>query len=177
MKVKVEERSPVGPFLAGVTVGLLSAGVVLATSLVGVRQRPLRVEVATSRIAEHVREEVRVAVRRELPGTIASLRREIPARAAAEAGRRLAQTRVELGGFQVPVPPAAIQVVQSKTEEALRAGFDMAVRKEDLDATADRLSEQAYLLVTQRLNQMLAGQTFVVRPWPWISLPVTVVPQ
>lgn len=161
-------------FGLGVLVGLMAAGAVAAMQLMLLQRRGVEVHVDTTRIALQVQAEVRDALKRELPAAIAQLRREVPARAAAETARRLGETRLHIGGFSMPVPEVAVMQVQAGVEEALRVGLDAAVRNADVDSLSRRLGDQAYVLVDHGLGQMLAGQRFIVKPWPWLSVPVTV---
>jgi hypothetical protein len=163
-------------FAAGVAVGLVLAGATVGGALSVLVKRGLQVPVATDRLAAQVRVEVEAAARRELPGAIATVRRDLPRRAADEAARRLRETRLEVAGLQVPVPEAVTRQVSARMEEAVRLGIDLAIRDADLDALAGRIGQRAYVLVDERMRSSLTGQQFVVKPWPWLSVPVRLVP-
>jgi hypothetical protein len=163
-------------FVAGVAVGLVLAGATVGGALSVLVKRGIQVPVATDRLAAQVRVEAAAAARRELPGAIAAVRRDLPRRAADEAARRLRETRLEVAGLQVPMPDAVTRQVSARMEEAVRLGIDLAIRDADLDALAGRIGQRAYGLVDERMRESLAGQQFVVKPWPWLSVPVTLVP-
>jgi hypothetical protein len=170
-----ETRFAAGSFLAGIGLGAAVVVIMAAGALTGLERRGVQVEVETARVAAQVRTAVSGAARQELPGAIAGIRQDLPRRVGEETARRLAETRLEVAGLKVPVPPAATQQVQVRMEEAVRLGIDLAVKDADLDAMADRIGQQAYTLVNDRMKQALDGQTYVVKPWPWLSLPVHVV--
>lgn len=168
-------RLAVGAFLVGLCCGLVLMGSAVWKSLRTVQERGIQVEVETAAVAAQVRAEVQSAVRREVPATLAAMKQEIPARVGAETARRLSATTVELGGFKVAVPPAAVEQVRAGVEEALRAGMDAAMSPTDVDALAGRLGDQAFALVSSRLDELIGGQRFEVKVLPWYSVPVTIV--
>lgn len=170
-------RARWGAFLAGVLAGLLLMGVFSAGAVRTVERRGVTVTVQTEDLAEALRQEMRTAVRRELPGALESLRAELPRRIGAEAGQRVSAQRVDVAGLSVSVPAPVVQEVQAQVEEAARYGIDLALSEVDTEALGDRLADQGARLVEERLRSGLAGQTFPVQIWPWLTLPVTIVPE
>jgi hypothetical protein len=164
-------------FGLGVLAGVLVTGALGLGVLKSIQQRGVTVRVETAPIAAQVEGEVREAVRREVPATLAALKQDLPARVAAETAQRLSQTTINLGGFSVPVPDAATQQVKAGVEQAVRVGLNVAVTDADMNALADRLAHRASGMVRDRMNQYLSGRTFAVEPWPGVKLPVSVVPE
>lgn len=170
-------RPDYGMFLGGVVLGLLLAALVVWRAMAGLQEHGVVVEIDTEQIAAQVRDQVRQAARAELPTRLEAMRQAVPQQVAQEAGRRVRAMSLDLGGFKVPMPPVAADQIQAGLEDALRAGMGVALRNADVDAIAGKLGDQAYDLVKVRLAQGLNGQRFTVRPWPWFSLPVTLVTQ
>lgn len=172
------DRRPVlSGFVLGLAVGVLLLGVVGWSAARAVQRQGVTVRVDLQPIAAQVQEEVRSAVRREVPATLAAIKQDLPAKVAAETARKLAETTVNIGGFSVPVPDAAAQQVRSGVESAVRAGLNVAVTEADMNALADRLAGKAGGMVEQKLTQYLKGRTFPVELWKGFTVPVTVVPQ
>jgi hypothetical protein len=142
-----------------------------------VQKQGITIRLDTAPIAAQVETEVRAAIRQEVPAALASMKQDLPARVAEEAARKLAQTTVNVGGFNVPVPDAAAQQVRSGVESAVKAGLNLAVTEADMNALSDRLSKRAGGLVQANLNNYLTGRTFQVELWKGFKLPVTVVPE
>lgn len=170
-----KRRLAAGAFLLGLACGLVMVGTTVWNSLRAVQERGIQIEVETAAVAAQVRAEVQRAVRREVPATLEAVRRDVPQRVAAETARRLSTTMMEIGGFKVAVPPAAVEQVRDGVEEALRAGMDAAVSQADVNGLAGRLGDQAFALVSARLDELIGGQRFEVQVLPWFSVPVTIV--
>lgn len=166
---------PVVPFVAGLIIGILVALAALAGALTTVRREGIRVHVETAPIAAQVEEELRTAIKREVPATLAALRADLPRRVADQTAQRLRETSLNVAGFNVPIPPAAADQVSAGVEQALRSGLAVALTDADLAALADRLSHHAGATLQTRLNTYLANRTFKVDLWPGFSIPVTVV--
>jgi hypothetical protein len=171
-----EAKRPAAWFFGfGALVGLLVATVFVVGAAKAVQKQGIQVRVETAPIAAQVEAEVRAAVRREVPAALAAMKEDLPRRVAEQTAQRLSQTTVNVGGFNVPVPPAAAAQVQAGVEQALRAGLNVALTEADMNGLSDRLSRQAGGMVRAQLNQYLAKRTFPVQLWPGFSLPVTVV--
>jgi hypothetical protein len=164
-------------FGLGTLVGFLAAALFVVGAAKSVQQRGVRVRVELAPIAAQVETEVKAAVQREVPATLAAMKNDLPKRVAEQTAQRLSQTTINIGGFNVPVPPAATAQVQSGVEQALRAGLNMALTDQDINALSDRLSTQAGSLVQQQLKMYLTNRSFPVDLWPGFSIPVTVIPE
>lgn len=164
-------------FWKGLITGLATAATALALTAGLVSRRGVTVTVPTSAISQRMQAEVRQAVRRELPAALAAMRAEMPRQVAAEAGRRLAGARIDLGGFELPVPPAAVEQVQQVLDQAVRIGLDNAVSRVDVDGLADRLGGQAARLTDDRLREFLAQQAIAVEVAPGLRVPVRLIPR
>ncbi|HYF95551.1 MAG TPA: hypothetical protein VD969_25340 [Symbiobacteriaceae bacterium] len=169
------ERGPA--FALGLLLGVALLSVLVWGAGRSVQKHGVTVRVETGEIAAQVEAEVKLAVRRELPATLAAIRQELPARVAAETARKLSETTVNVGGFNIPVPDAAAQQVRSAVESAVRAGLNVAVTDADVGALADRLAGRAGGMVQEKLAEYLKGRTFPVELWKGFSIPVTVIPQ
>lgn len=156
-------------------VGLAAAALALVAAIIV--HRGVEVAVQTAEISAHMEREVEAAVRREVPAALAKVRADLPNQVASEAGRRLAETRIDLGGFAVPVPPAAIRQVEQAIAQSLQLGVDAAVRQVDVNALASRLGMRAASLADQRLREILLAQTISVEVAPGLKVPVRLVPR
>lgn len=155
--------------------GLAAVGVALAAGII--TRRGVEVAIPTGAIAQRMEGEVREAVRREMPAALAALEAELSAQVSAEAGRRLSEARIELGGFVVPLPPAAVQQAEQALAQAVRTGLAAAVRQVDVDGLAGRLGGGAARLAEDRLRQFLHGQVFTVEVVPGVEVPVRLIPR
>lgn len=173
----MEEQQGAGPFWKGLLAGFGLAAVALALAAGMIVHRGVDVTVQTGEMAGRIEREVEAAVKRELPAALARVKAELPAELAAEAGRRLAETRIDLGGFEVPVPPAAVQQVEKTVGQALRVGLDAAVGRIDVDGLAGRLGDRAGHLAGQRLREVLAAQAIAVEVAPGLKVPVRLNPR
>ena len=163
-------------YLWGFLTGMAAFALVTYVAATTVRQQGIRVHLDTAPIAAQVEQEVRAAVRREVPATLNQMKAQLPQRVAEATAQHLAQARIDVAGFSVPVPPAAAAQVQTGVEQALRTTLNLAVTDQDTNALADRLSHQAGQLVKQHLNDYLANRTFQVELFKGYSIPVTLVP-
>jgi hypothetical protein len=166
-----------GLYLGGFLTGLLCACVTVYGAATTIRTHGVRVHVETAPLAAQVEQEVRAAVRREVPVTLNQLKAGLPQRVAQATADHLAQARIEVAGFSVPVPPAAAAQVQSGVQQVLTASLSLAVTDADMNALADRLSEEAGDLVEKRLAEYLANRTFDVEVFKGYKVPVTLVPR
>jgi hypothetical protein len=176
-KAGTDGRSGPAVFLSGVVAGLLVAFVILWGGMTAMKKEGVTVQVDTGRIAEQVRQEVRTAARRELPGQLQMMQETFVQRTTADALGRLATTKIDLGGFTVVTPPAVVAAVQSSLQEALRTGAERAARNMNMDTVADQLGNRAFALVQERLAGAFSDQRLVVQPWPGFDLPVRLVPR
>jgi len=165
-----------GLFWRGVLTGVAGVTAILALCAGLVVERGVTVPVPTSQVSRRIEEEVRAAVRRELPAVLAGVQQALPRQVAAEAGRRLAGAEIDLGGFQIPVPQAAVKEVEQVVDIALRTGLEAVTRQVDLDGLAQRLSSRAAGLADRHLQAMLADQPLVVQVGP-LQVPVRLVPR
>lgn len=179
-------RSPVTrpdgrPALTGFALGIATGWLLMAVTAwsIGrsIQKEGVIVHVETAPIAAQVEAEVRAAVRREIPATLAAMKQDLPARVAAETAKKVSEMTVNVGGFNVPVPDVAAQQVRSGVESAVRAGLNVAVTEADMNALADRLSKRASGMVQEKLNTYLKDRTFPVEVWKGFEIPVTVVPE
>ncbi|MFZ5828181.1 MAG: hypothetical protein ACOY94_28070 [Bacillota bacterium] len=164
-------------FWRGLIAGLAVAAVVLALAAGVVTRRGVVVTVETAVISRRMGEEVRQAVRRELPAALGQVRAELPRQVSSEAGRRLATMRIDLAGFEVPIPPSAVQQVEQALEGAVRAGLDTAIRQVDVDGLAGALSLRAGRIADAELKGFLARQAITVELLPGLQIPVRLIPR
>jgi hypothetical protein len=177
MSVKDEPRQQGGAFFVGILLGMLLTAVVVVSALLSLQQRGLTVRLATDQVASQVQEEIRAAVRKELPTVLGAVSEQLPRHVAAQTARQLSTTSVEVGGFRFPVPPDAVAQVQAGIEMAVQQGLRAAALQADLDAVADRVGDQVFPLIAQRLNAALHEHPLSMELWPGFSLPVIVVAQ
>lgn len=126
-------RTGEGLFWRGLIAGLAVAAVALALATGAATRRGVAVTVETTALSRRMEEEVRQAVRRELPVALGAVRAELSRQLSTEAGRRLAGVQIDLGGFAVPIPAAAVQQVEQAMDQALRTGLDAAIRAVNVD--------------------------------------------
>ncbi len=153
---------------------MLMALVVLA-AVQHLQREGVRVEMEAAPIAARVRSEVKAAVRSQLSAALRTASREIPQEVAAQVAGRLSGFTVEVGGFRVSVPPAAVEQVRVGVEEAVRSGLNAVAGRAELDRVADQLGDRAHVLVVQHLRRDLHGRKITVRLWSWLTVPVTVL--
>lgn len=177
MATRSDTRPGLTGFALGLGLGFLMFAVMGFSIGKAVQRQGITIRLDTAPIAAQVEAEVRAAIRQEVPATLAAMKQELPARVADETARRLSQTTVNVGGFNVPVPDAATQQVRSGVESAVRAGLNVAVTDADLNGLADRLSKRAGGLAQDKLTKYLAGRTFHVELWKGFEIPVTVIPE
>lgn len=161
-----------GAFWQGLALGLALIACLVALGGGYLARRGAVIVVDRTVLAERVRAEVRQAVLRELPLAMAQWQEGVPGQVAAEAGRQLAATRLDLGGFVVAVPPVAIQQVERALDAALRTGLAAAGERVDLEALAGQLGDWAAQLAAEQLEAALAGQLIAVEIAPGIRLPI-----
>lgn len=149
----------------------------LAVAAGWVTRTGVRVEVETAAIAGRVVEEVRLAAEQEVGSALEAVRTGLPRAVAEEAGRRLSQAQLNLGGLTVPLPKAAVDEAAEALEEAVSAGLEEAIRSFDREAWARRLGDRAAAMAEERLQQFLAGQEVSVRLFPGLTVPVKIVPR
>lgn len=166
---------PLLPFLGGLAAGLCMAALFVTAVTRSVLVTGVTVHVEAAPIVARVQSEIQAVVRQEVPATLEALKREIPARVAAQTAQRLAETRVDVGGFSIPVPPAAAAQVQAGVEQALKSGMEMAMTPDQVRSLSDRLSARASGVVQRQLQEALAGQTFPVEVFRGVTVPVHVV--
>lgn len=162
------------PFWKGIATGIGLAAAAVALTVSVVTRRGVDVTVQTADVTARLRQEVQVALQRELPVALAQVKADLPRRVAAEAGRRLSETRIDLGGFAVPIPPVAVQQVEQAVGQALQAGLEAAIRRVDVDGLSLRLGDRAASLADQRLKEVLAGQRLLVEVAPGWKVPVRI---
>ncbi len=172
------ERGPAAgwSFWQGVLTGLTVAAVGLAACVGWVMGRGITVPIPTGHVTKRLQAEVRTAVRRELPVVLEEVQRSLPRQVAAEAGRRIAGARIDLGGFQIPVPPAAVREVEAAVGGALSSGLEAMSGQVDIDGLADRLGNQAAGMADRQLKEMLSDQVMLVQVGP-LQVPVRLIPQ
>lgn len=173
----MEEQRNGAPFWQGLLVGVGLAAAALALTAGLVTRRGVEVAVQTAEITGRLEREVESAVRQELPAALAQVKSDLPRQVAAEAGRRLAEARIELGGFDVPMPGAVVQQVEQAVGKAMQAGLDAAVRRVDVDGLATRMGDRTAQLADQRLREFLAAQVIAVEVAPGFRVPVRLVPR
>lgn len=166
-----------GLFWRGLIAGLAMAVVLLALTAGVVTRRGVAVTVETTALSRRIEAEVRQAVRRELPVALGAVRTELPRQVSAEAGRRLAGVRIDLGGFAVPIPPAAVQQVEQALDQAMRAGLDAAIGQVNVDGLAEQLSGRAGRMADAQLREFLAQQRIAVEVVPGLRVPVRLIPR
>lgn len=167
-------RPAVGVFLMGMICGVLAVGALASGFLYQMQESGLHVRLQSEEIAQAAQGAVAEAVRRELPAMAARLSRELPDRVAAEVGRRVASTQVEVGSFRVSVPPGAVREVEAVVRESLQGGVEAVLREADLDNLAARLGEEASGQLRKRMGELPPGQV-TLELWPGLKLPVAVI--
>lgn len=161
-------------FWRGVAAGWLLAALVAAATAGGVAHRGITVTLDAAGLGARVEAEVREHVRRELPGALDEVRGQLPSIVAREVSARFATGRVSLGPVELDIPPAMHPEIEERLTAALTAAGGRFLGELDPTQAADRIAREARVLVEQRLAAGLQGYRVMVRPLPWLAVPVQV---
>lgn len=163
-----------GSFWPGVAAGILVALLGVAGAGVLLARNGLTVTVDGASLGARVEAEVRAQVRRELPGALAAVRGQLPPLVAREVTARFAAGRVNLGPVELDIPPAMQAEIERRLTAALTEAGSRFLSELDPDQAADRIAREARHLVERRLAADLRELQVVVRPLPWLPVPVQV---
>lgn len=156
----------------GLIAGLGAAIAAAALALGFIVRSGLVVTVETEGLKERVEAEVRATVRAELPKAIAEAKEGLPDQVGAEARRRLAGARMDLGGFEVELPPTLVDQLEQALVQAVRLGLEATTSRVAVDRLADDMGRAAGQLALARLDEALQGQTVPVEILPGLTVPV-----
>lgn len=159
-------------FWTGLVSGLGAAAIVLALVVGFVSRSGLVVTVETGSLKERIESEVRATVRAELPRAISAVKTELPDQVGVEARRRLAGARMDLGGFEVELPPGLIDQLEQTLVQAVRLGLDVTNSHVTMDKLADEMGGRAAQLATAKLDEALQNKTVPVEVFPGLTVPV-----
>jgi len=159
-------------FWTGLITGLGAAAVVLALAVGFVSRSGLVVTVETGSLKERIETEVRGAVRAEMPRAISTVKAELPGQVGAEARRRLTGARMDLGGFEVELPPGLVDQLEQTLVQAVRLGLEVTTSQVNMDKLADEMGGRAAQLAHTKLDEALQNQTVPVEIIPGLTVPV-----
>ncbi|BDG59376.1 hypothetical protein [Caldinitratiruptor microaerophilus] len=163
-----------GRFWFGFAAGWLAALLLVAALVYRLSARGLVLTVDAASVGARVEGEVRAEVEHELPAAIQRARRELPGYVAARVTERLAGGRVQLGAVEIEVPPGLRREIERRLTAELTAAGDELLARVDVRAVAAQAGRVARRLVEERLLGDLQGYRLVLRPVPWLAVPVTV---
>ncbi|MGE5676291.1 MAG: hypothetical protein ACM3XM_20810 [Mycobacterium leprae] len=164
--------TPMGAFVVGLCTGLAAAALLLAGSVQRLRTEGLAVPIETASIRRQLDAELRSGVRQELPVALQGLKKELAGRGGAEAARRLSNLTINLDGMVVTLPPEVVSQVQAQLDGAIKAGTEAALPQAEVERLADQMAARASERMANSLQERLAAQSLVVRPFPWLKVPV-----
>jgi len=170
----VAQMSRKSAFLTGTLCGILLAVVVMAVVGYIALEQGLTVEVETGAIAELVRAQVEDYARQELPRVISQLKSTMPAGIASRLTKSLESATIKLYDTEIHLPDAAVEELNGNLREMVLAEIDKSFSRLDTDQLVREWGTVAEESVRSLLVDELDCKTFVVEPYAWLSVPVTV---
>jgi len=161
-------------FAAGAVCGILL--VMLLAGLVGYStlENGLTVEVGIGALARAVRAEVEAHAQQELPRITEELRKTMPERVAKRLTDSLKSATIKLYDTEIHLPDSAIAELKTNLRQLVVAEIDKSIEQLDTDRLVQEWGEQAEESVEASLQEQLDGQTFLLQPYKWLTVPVTV---
>lgn len=163
-------------FTAGLLLGVLVAAGGLATLARRILDQGLVVRVNTDRLAQVVSQEVQTQAERSLPSVLLTLRRRVPPQLASELAARLGQFSISFSGVTLELPPSVQRTLDRQMQMVLEHALRRYLDSMDVTGLARRLGTAAAREARQRVSAELVGHRFYVYPYPWLKVPVVLMP-
>lgn len=152
---------------------LLTAGVGLLLAL-QTANSGFTVSVPTDQIRAVVRRQVESQAVESLPEVLAAAKRELPAQVETEVAKAFDGIGLRIGEININLPASTTKELQNRMQATVEKAVGQALDRVDIASLAAEMAAQSEGLVTATLGQELDGHKFWVRPWRWLSIPVTV---
>lgn len=149
------------PFWAGLLMGVGLSLALGAGLIQGARSKGVSVLVERRWVEEAVAQEMKQAVRRELPALLRQVEQEAPTKVAAAVGGQLDQLTIDLGWGAVRLPDPLKEQVQGGVTAAVSAGLKAGLQAVPTDRIADQLAAGAPRIV-DRMTDVLGAQRLQV---------------
>lgn len=166
----IEPRS----FCAGVAFALLMLLITTGAALAYVSSQGITVVLDSEQMAELVRESIAKQAKEDLPKIIAGAKSEIPGIVDKEMRDQLLSDRMEIAGFVFRMPEELTEQLRKNMQKNVENATGQILDAIDTTMLAEEFGRNAYNMVRYSMQNEFDEQTFHVRLFNRIPLPVRI---
>lgn len=161
-------------FLAGVLFGALAVAGTAFFLALQLAEGGFTVHVPAEQISDVVSRQVEEQVRASLPGVLDQARAELPDQVKAEVAKSFDGIALRIGEVNINLPPSTTRELQNRLQLTVERAVGQALDELDVDSLAAEMAEQSESLIAASLRNDLNGHKFLIQPYSWLTIPITV---
>lgn len=160
--------------MAGVVIGAAAVAGAAVLLLLQFADVGFTVNVPAEQISGVVRRQVEEQVRVSLPAVLDQARAELPQQVKAEVAKSFNGIALRIGEVNINLPPSTTRELQNRLQQTVERAVGQALDELDIDELAAEMAQQSESLVAASLSEELNGHKFLIQPYSWLTIPITV---